>query len=105
MIDGELVYKVNKSTIKKVNVTYGPTIKASSLLTNQSAEDRPVTNVNQSEQNGEPDLNCFMLNETETSKEPADKQLNDADREPVKNQSGHHGEESKGTNGSDVLEV
>ena len=52
VIDGELVYKVNKSTIKKINVTLGPPIRASTLLgiTDTTASDQSI---NQYESNRE----------------------------------------------------
>lgn len=55
MIDGELVYKVNKSTIKKINVRLGPPVKASSLLGNTEDNQSPEANINnQSELHKEP---------------------------------------------------
>lgn len=51
VIDGELVYKVNKSTIKKITVTYGPSVKLSSLQSqSESGKQEPDSSENTSQE-------------------------------------------------------
>ena len=68
MVDGELVYKVNKTTIKKINVTVGPRFSASSILSN---------NPEISDNNTEPTDNSSPHTETEATELTGDSTMDD----------------------------
>ena len=60
-----MVYKVNKTTIKKINVTYGPPIKLSSLLDENLSETRTKVVGSMNGRSQEPDNSKSIAVETE----------------------------------------